>query len=133
MRNCRIECGKVSWNTFGFFLGINFIQFCNIWEWILFHPKICVKKHIYIYAITKTMRPRGYRYNGFVATHALGHMTYTYNHLYIYIGRASGLSTLCHSCGFASQQTVLKTFSGPGYFRSEDGVVWLSMVFTGKW
>ena len=36
-----------------------------------------------------------------------------------------GLSTLCHSCGFASQQRVLKTFSGPGYPHSEDEVVWL--------
>ena len=34
-----------------------------------------------------------------------------------------GLSTLCHSCGFACQQRVLKTFPGPGYLRSEDGVV----------
>ena len=41
------------------------------------------------------------------------------------IGRDSRLSTLCHSCGFACQQRVLKTFSGPGYLHSEDGVVWL--------
>ena len=34
-----------------------------------------------------------------------------------------GLSTLCHSCGFACQQRVLKTFPGPGYLHSEDGVV----------
>ena len=40
-------------------------------------------------------------------------------------GRDGGLSTLCHSCGFACQQRVLKTFPGPGYLRSEDGVVWL--------
>ena len=32
---------------------------------------------------------------------------------------------LCHSCGFACQQRFLKTFPGPGYLRSEDGVVWL--------
>ena len=41
------------------------------------------------------------------------------------IGRDGGLSTLCHSCGFACQQRVLKTFPGPGYLRSEDGVIWL--------
>ena len=41
------------------------------------------------------------------------------------IGRDGGLSTLCHSCGFACQQRVLKTFPGPGYLHSEDGVVWL--------
>ena len=39
------------------------------------------------------------------------------------MGRDGGLSTLCHSCEFACQQMVLKTFPGPGYSRSEDGVV----------
>ena len=34
------------------------------------------------------------------------------------IGRDSGLSTLCHGCGFACQQRVLKTFPGLGYLRS---------------
>ena len=28
-----------------------------------------------------------------------------------------------HSCGFACQQRVLKTFPSPDYLRSEDGVV----------
>ena len=41
------------------------------------------------------------------------------------IGRDGGLSTLCHSCGFACQHRVLKTFPGPGYLHSEDGIVWL--------
>ena len=31
-----------------------------------------------IYEIMKTMCPPGYHYNGFVATHALGHMMYGY-------------------------------------------------------
>ena len=35
------------------------------------------------------------------------------------------MSTLCHGCGFSCQQKVLKTFPGPGYLCSEDGVVWL--------
>ena len=39
------------------------------------------------------------------------------------IGRDGGLSTLCHSCGFACQQRVVKRFPGPGYLHSEDGVV----------
>ena len=43
----------------------------------------------------------------------------------VLIGRDGGLSTLCHSCRFTSQQRVLKTFPGPGFLRSEDGVVWL--------
>ena len=37
------------------------------------------------------------------------------------IGRDGGLSTLCHSCGFACQQRVLKTFPGSGYLHSKDG------------
>ena len=41
------------------------------------------------------------------------------------IVRDGGLSTLCHSCGFASQKRVQETFPGPGYLHSEDGVVWL--------
>ena len=32
-----------------------------------------------IYAIMKTMCPPGYHHNGFVATHALGHMMYGYH------------------------------------------------------
>ena len=39
------------------------------------------------------------------------------------IGKDGGLNTLCHSCGFACQQRVLKTFPGPGYLHSKDGVV----------
>ena len=41
------------------------------------------------------------------------------------IGRDGGLSTLCHSCGLRvclSEEGVRKTFPGPGYLRSEDGV-----------
>ena len=41
------------------------------------------------------------------------------------IVRDGDLGTLCHSCGFVSQQRLLKMFSGPGYFQSEDGDVWL--------
>ena len=41
------------------------------------------------------------------------------------IGRDGGLSILCHIYKFACQQRVLKTFPGPGYLHSEDGVVWL--------
>ena len=58
---------------------------------------------------------------------------YIYIYIYIYygsiplplglIGRDGSLSTLCHSCGFARQQRVLKTFPGPSYLHSEDGVV----------
>ena len=32
--------------------------------------------YIYIYEIMKTMCPPAYHHNGFVATHALGHMMY---------------------------------------------------------
>ena len=37
------------------------------------------------------------------------------------IGRDSGLSTLCHSCGFACQQWVLKMLPVPGYLGSKMG------------
>ena len=33
----------------------------------------------------KTMCPPGYHHNGFVATHALGHMMYGYIYIYIYV------------------------------------------------
>ena len=33
----------------------------------------------------KTMSPPGYHHNGFVATHAFGHMMITYIYIYIYI------------------------------------------------
>ena len=46
------------------------------------------------------------------------------------IGRDGGLSTLCHGCRFACRQRVLTTFPSPGYLRSEDGVVWLTL---GNW
>ena len=44
-----------------------------------------------IYVIMKTMCPPGHHHNGFVATHALGHMMYciyiyiVYIYIYIYI------------------------------------------------
>ena len=39
--------------------------------------------------------------------------------------RDGGLSTLCHTCGFACQPKVLKTFSVAGFFQSEYGLVLL--------
>ena len=39
------------------------------------------------------------------------------------IGRDGGLSTVRYSCGFSSQQRLLKTFIGSGCLCSEDGVV----------
>ena len=49
------------------------------------------------------------------------------------IGRDGGLSTLCHSSGFACQERVLKTFPGPGYLQSPlQGWGSLTMSLTGK-
>ena len=42
-----------------------------------------------------------------------------------FIWRYGDLNTLCHSCGVAFQQRVVKIFPGPGFFPSKDGVVWL--------
>ena len=39
------------------------------------------------------------------------------------IGRDGGLSTLCHSCGFACQQRVLKKFPDPFYLHFNYEVV----------
>ena len=45
-------------------------------------------------------------------------------YIYIYIYGSHGcLSYLCHNCGFSCQQRVLKTFPGPGYIHSEDGII----------
>ena len=44
------------------------------------------------------------------------------------IGRNGGLSTLCHSYGFACQQRVRKTFPGAGNLRSEHVEVWLWLL-----
>ena len=41
--------------------------------------------YIHIYEIMKTVCPSGYNHNGFVATHALGHMIHIYIYIYIYI------------------------------------------------
>ena len=38
----------------------------------------------------------------------------------VLIGKDSGLSTLCHSCGFACQQRVLKRFPGHGHIYIHD-------------
>ena len=40
-------------------------------------------------------------------------------------GRDEGLITLSHSCRFTCQQRMLKTFLGPSFLLSNDGVVWL--------
>ena len=37
-----------------------------------------------VHVIMKTMCPPSYQHNGFVATHALGHMMYVYAYIYIY-------------------------------------------------
>ena len=39
------------------------------------------------------------------------------------IGRDGGLRILCHSCGFACRQRVLKTFSGRSYLSLVDRIV----------
>ena len=48
-------------------------------------------------------------------------------HLWILVltERDGSLSTLCHSWRFDYQQRVLKTFPGPGYLSSEDGLAGL--------
>ena len=45
------------------------------------------------------------------------------------IERIGGLSTLCHSCRFACQHRVTKTFPGPSYLQGWGS---LTMTFAGK-
>ena len=54
------------------FLKYSFSKATVKYKYIYIH--IC----IYIYVIMKTMCPPGHHHNGFVATHALGHMMYGY-------------------------------------------------------
>ena len=58
-----------------------------------------------IYVIMKTMCPPGYRHNGFVATHALGHMIYSYTLLVPMnqrvlnkLSKEHNISAKCSSC-----------------------------------
>ena len=48
---------------------------------------------------------------------------------FVVIERDCGLSTLCHNSRFACQKRVLKTFPGPGYVFSKEGVGWLWNFF----
>ena len=50
------------------------------------------------------------------------HLAHHFILIRLRLERDGGSSTLCYSSGFACQQRVLKTFPGPGYLRSEDGV-----------
>ena len=56
---------------------------------------------------------------------SLFYLATAYSHCFKVIGRNGGLSTLCHSYDLSGEQKVLKTFPGPGYLRSENGVIWL--------
>ena len=47
-----------------------------IYIYICKYVNIYIYIHIYIYICNGTMHPFGYHYDGFVATHAFGHMMY---------------------------------------------------------
>ena len=49
----------------------NISTYCDVYIYIYIHI------YIYMYVIMKTMSPPRYHHNGFVATHALGHMNCT--------------------------------------------------------
>ena len=44
--------------------------------------------------------------------------------------KEGGLSTLCHSCGFACQQRVLKKFPDHGYLRTFTGKFRYIYIYT---
>ena len=51
----------------------------------------------------KTMCPPGYHHNGFVATHALGHMMYGYIYIYIYVYAYIYMILYCYIYGEISK------------------------------
>ena len=73
---CEIWALCVSWITYNHL----YVYIC-IYIYIYIYY-IYIYIYIYIYVIMETMCPPGYHHNGFVETHALGHMMYgSYAHL----------------------------------------------------
>ena len=52
-------------------------------------------------------------------------MSFAQSQSLMVIGRDGGLSIMCHSCGFACHQRVLKTFTHIAYLCCKDGIVWV--------
>ena len=67
---------------------------------------------IYIYVIMKKMCPPGYHLNGFVATHALGHMIYVYKYIYI--------SILAHQSQSSEQGSISISQTWNSMVRAEE-------------
>ena len=65
----------------------------------------------------KTMSPPGYHHNGFVATHALGHMMYGFIYIYIYME-----STPSRMKGFFSKEFFMRGLLGK---ISEEGLLYM--------
>ena len=61
----------------------------------------------------------------YISNHIIIYHIHIYIYINIYMVRNGSLRTLCQSCWLPCHQRVLKTFPGPGYLCSEDGVVWL--------
>ena len=51
-------------------------KYIYIYIYIYVYIYVYIYIYIHVYVIMKTMCPPGYHHNGFVATHALGHMMY---------------------------------------------------------
>ena len=66
---------------------IHIYIYIYIYTYIYKYIYVCIYTYIYIYiyATMKTMCTPGYHHNGFLATHALGHMMTTYIYIYVYI------------------------------------------------
>ena len=56
----------------------------------------------------KTMHPPGYHHNGFVTTHALGHMMYGY--IYIYICVCVNNTNMINYCGINRNERYRPSF-----------------------
>ena len=107
----------------------NITDFKKISPWILYiHIYIHIYIYIYIYIYIRYKDAVVWLWHSLVTLYIWRTIWSGYGLIPFVLGvieRDGGLSTLCHSCGFDCQQRVLKTFPGPGYLRSEDGVVWL--------
>ena len=62
-----------------------------------------------MYVIMKTMCPPGYHHNGFVATHALGHMMYGYTLLALF---GSLVPTICNRTSCAQVHELPQSHCG---------------------
>ena len=58
-------------------------MYIYIYTYTYIYIYVYIYIHLCVYIIIKTIYPPGYHHNGFVETHALGHMMYGWEYIYI--------------------------------------------------